>query len=220
MTIVSSSTTTTTQSAASASQTGLDANYDLFLSILTTQIQNQDPLDPMDSAEYTSQLVEYSAVEQSIKTNENLEDMMALLETNQNMGYLNFLGAEVTADASSAILAGGETSWQYEVAEDAAGKFEIRNSSGTVVYSGDIELPSGSGTIPWDGTTDSGATAANGTYTIHFDLLDSAGRQEPVKTVVQGVVDGLDMSSGEAILSVDGREIPVSKVQSVSTASS
>ncbi|WP_209000805.1 flagellar hook capping FlgD N-terminal domain-containing protein [Labrenzia sp. DG1229] len=69
MTTVSSSTTAAAQSSSTASQSGLMANYELFLSILTTQIQNQDPLDPMDSAEYTNQLVQYSNVEQSIQQN-------------------------------------------------------------------------------------------------------------------------------------------------------
>ncbi|MDN3720360.1 flagellar hook capping FlgD N-terminal domain-containing protein [Roseibium salinum] len=73
MTTVSPATSTTAQSESAASQSGLMANYDLFLSILTTQIQNQDPLDPMDSAEFTTQLVQYSSVEQAIQQNKNLE---------------------------------------------------------------------------------------------------------------------------------------------------
>jgi flagellar basal-body rod modification protein FlgD len=67
------------QSSTQASEAGLSANYELFLSMLTTQIQNQDPLDPLDSAEYTNQLVQYSNVEQSIQTNKNLEEMISLL---------------------------------------------------------------------------------------------------------------------------------------------
>ncbi|WP_298962794.1 flagellar hook capping FlgD N-terminal domain-containing protein [uncultured Roseibium sp.] len=219
MTVISSSTSTTAESASTSSQNGLMANYELFLSILTTQIQNQDPLDPIDSAEYTSQLVQYSNVEQSIQQNKNLESIIASLESNQSMSYVSYIGNEITADASSTLLSGSAASWGYELQEDASGSFEIRNSSGDLVYSGEVELKAGSGTFNWAGQTDTGGDAADGVYSISFDLRDANSRPEKVTTAVSGIVDSVDWSSGSAVLSVDGRSVPVSSVLSVSSPS-
>ncbi|QFT30714.1 flagellar hook capping FlgD N-terminal domain-containing protein [Roseibium porphyridii] len=216
MTVISSATSTAAESASTTSQNGLMANYELFLSILTTQIQNQDPLDPMDSAEYTNQLVQYSNVEQSIQQNKNLESIIASLESNQSMSYVSYIGNEITADASSTLLSGSAASWGYELQEDASGSFEIRNSSGDLVYSGEVELKAGSGTFNWAGQTDAGTDAADGVYSISFDLRDANSRPEKVTTAVSGIVDSVDWSSGSAVLSVDGRSVPVSSVLSVS----
>ncbi|CTQ51994.1 Basal-body rod modification protein FlgD [Roseibium album] len=219
MTTVSSSTAASAQSNSATSQSGLMANYELFLSILTTQIQNQDPLDPMDSAEYTNQLVQYSNVEQSIQQNKSLESIIATLESNQSMSYVSYIGNEVTADASTTTLSGSQASWAYDINEDATGTFEIRNSSGAVVYSGDADLSAGSGTFNWNGQTDNGGQAVDGLYTIAFDVKDASSRPETVTTSVKGIVDSVDWSSGEAILKVGGSEIPVSSVTSVSSPS-
>ncbi len=216
MSTISSATSTTSQSKSATSQNGLMANYELFLSILTTQIQNQDPLDPMDSSEYTSQLVQYSNVEQSIQQNKNLEEIIASLQSSQSMAYVSYIGNEVTADASSTLLSGGQASWNYEIKEAASGTYEVRNSSGDVVYTGEAELKAGSGTISWGGQTDKGGQAADGVYSISFNMKDAGSRVEKVTTATKGIVDSVDWSSGEAVLSVDGQKIPVSAVISVS----
>ena len=218
MTTVSSSTGTTTTSSATG-QTGLMANYDLFLSILTTQIQNQDPLDPMDSAQYTSQLVQYSNVEQSIQQNRNLESILASLASSQSLSFVSYIGNEVTADASTTTLSGGQATWNYDVADAASGTVEIRDSSGTVVYSGDVELEAGSGTFDWNGLTNSGSEAPGGLYTISFDVKDANSRSETVRTELTGIVESVDMSKPEAILKVGNQEIPVSSVIAVSSPS-
>ncbi|MHA7776955.1 flagellar hook assembly protein FlgD [Roseibium sp. M-1] len=215
MTTVSSTSGTSTQTSSSTGSAGLIADYNLFLRILTTQIQNQDPLDPLDSAEYTNQLVQYSNVEQSIKQNQNLEAIIATLQSSTSMNYVSYIGNEVTADASTTTLSGSKASWSYEVAEDATGTFEIRNSSGAVVYSGDVELDKGDGTFNWNGQTDSGQQAVNGLYTISFNVKDASSRPETVKTTVSGIVDSVDWSSGEAVLKVGSQEFPVSSVVSV-----
>jgi flagellar basal-body rod modification protein FlgD len=216
MTTVSPASSASSPSSASTSQAGLIADYELFLSILTTQIQNQDPLDPLDSAEYTNQLVQYSSVEQAIKQNQNLEEIIASLTSNQSLGYVSYIGNEVTADASTTTLSGSKASWSYSLDEDATGEFEIRNSAGSIVYSGEIELAAGDGTFYWGGETDSGQQAVDGLYTISFNMKDASSRPETVRTTVSGVVDSVDWSSGEAVLKVGSQEFPVSSVVSVS----
>lgn len=214
MTTVSGASNSSTQTSLS-SQQGLMANYELFLNILTAQIQAQDPLDPMDSAQFTSQLVEYSNVEQAIQQNKNLESIISSLSTNMTMGYVSYIGNDVTVDASTTNLSGGSASWKYDLAEDASGTYEIRNSTGDVVYKGEADLKKGEGTLDWNGRSTAGADLPNGLYTISFDMKDAASNKEPVKTQYTGRVDRVDLSGSEVLLSVGGREIPVSSVLSV-----
>lgn len=210
-----SPTTSSTQTASETSQSGLMANYDLFLSILTTQIQNQDPLNPMDSGEYTSQLVQYSSVEQSIQTNKNLEQMIDLLSGNQSAAYVSYLGSEVKAAGGTAMMSDGQVSWAYNVSEDAEGTVEILNENGSVVYTGDIRLNAGGGTYTWDGETSGSGTALPGAYTIKLDVKDSAGNAEPATIEVTGIVDEVDFSEEVPVLWIGNVGIPVSAVKAV-----
>lgn len=217
MTEVGSTTANSSSSALNSSSEALAGNYELFLSLLTTQIQNQDPLDPLDSAEYTNQLVQYSSVEQSIQTNQYLEQMMASLATSQASSYVNYLGSEVTASGDTAMLQNGNAAWSYSVAEDAAGTVEIRNSSGAVVYTGDAQLSAGSGTFQWDGVGDTNTASPDGAYTISFALENGSGSSASVNTEINGIVSKVDLSTGSAFLTVGGVRVPVTSVQSVSS---
>ncbi len=211
--VTSSTTSSSTTSSASSSFLG---DYDLFLSLLTTQITNQDPLDPMDTSEYTNQLVQYTAVEQSLQTNEYLAELLDAISAQQASNYVSYLGSYVTAEGDTTMLSDGSASWSYEVSEAASGTVSIYNSAGSLIYEGDVELSAGNGTYTWDGTTSTGATAAEGAYTISFDVEDSRGNSETVTTTVTGLVDKVDMSSDTTYLQVGDVKIPVSAVTSVS----
>lgn len=216
MTTVTSSTASGGTSASSVSQSGLMANYELFLSILTTQIQNQDPLDPMDSSEYTTQLVQYSNVEQSIQQNKNLENIIATLESSHMMNYVNYIGNEVTIDGSRATLSGGVASWDYETPKAGQGTVYIYASDGTVVFEDEIDLAAGSNTYNWDGQMENGIKAESGTYSIAFDLKDSNDKPVAVSTASKGIVEGVDWSTGKMFLKVGSEMVPVSQILSVS----
>lgn len=215
---VGSTTTTGGSPTPTASSQSLIGNYELFLTLLTTQIQNQDPLDPLDSAEYTNQLVQYSSVEQSIQTNQFLESMMASLATSQASSYVNYLGSEVTASGDTSMLQGGSASWSYSIAEDATGAVEIKNASGAVIYSGDVELSAGSDTFEWDGVGNGNTASPDGAYTISFDVKNSADSSESVNTEISGIVSKVDLSTGSAFLTVGGVSVPVTAVKSVRSA--
>jgi flagellar basal-body rod modification protein FlgD len=217
MTEVAATSSNSTSSASSAASQTLLGSYDLFLTLLTTQIQNQDPLDPLDSAEYTNQLVQYSSVEQSIQTNAHLEQMVAQMTANQATGYVSYLGTQVTANGDTTMLADGSANWSYSLDEDASGTVEIRNANGAVVFSDTVELSGGNGTYQWDGMGDSNTTLPDGAYTIAFDVKDSAGNAEPVETEFTGTVDEVDLSSDTPYLTIGTIRIPVSSVLSVSS---
>lgn len=208
---------TTSSSSANAATTGLMGNYELFLTLLTTQVTNQDPLDPLDSAEYTNQLVQYSAVEQSIQTNSYLEELLASFESSRASAYVSYLGQEVTASGSTTMLRDGDATWQFSLKEAAAGRVEVRNSLGAVVYSEDVSLEKGKGTWSWNGFTSGGGTAADGAYSVSFEVYDAAGNAETVQTEITGTVDEVNMDEASASLKIGDVEIPVTSVTSVRT---
>ncbi|MFD1696288.1 flagellar hook assembly protein FlgD [Roseibium aestuarii] len=210
-----SSTGGASASKSTAATTGLLANYDLFLALLTTQVTNQDPLDPLDSSEYTNQLVQYSAVEQSIQTNAHLEDLLASFESSRASAYVSYLGQEVTASGDTTMLRDDNASWQYSVKEAAAGQVEVRNSLGALVYREEISVEKGKGTWSWNGTTSGGGTATEGAYTVSFELYDAKGNRETVTSQITGVVDEVNMTENSATLKIGDVEVPVTSVQSV-----
>lgn len=204
-----------TTSKSSAATTGLMGNYELFLSLLTTQVQHQDPLEPLDSSEYTNQLVQYSAVEQSIQTNAYLEDMLASFESSRASAYVSYLGEEVTASGATTMLRDGEASWQYSIKEQATGRVEVRNDLGALVYAEELTLEKGSGSWSWNGFTSGGGTAEDGAYTASFEMYDAAGNTERVTTEITGIVDEVNMDETSASLKIGTVEVPVTSVTSV-----
>lgn len=202
----------------SSAKTALDNNYELFLSILTTQIQNQDPLDPMDSSKYTEQLVQYSSVEQQIKTNDQLGGMLQIMAASTASSYVSYLGTSVVASGATTQLQSGEANWTYNAEEGGEALVEIRNSMGAVVYQGKETLSQGKNSYTWDGRTSAGSTAPDGQYSIDLVQVDDKGQPvRQVQTEVKGVVEGVEFTGSGALLTVGGAKIPASAVISVNS---
>lgn len=200
----------------SSSLTALSNNYELFLSILTTQIQNQDPLNPMESSQYTEQLVQYSSVEQQIKTNDQLGDLLSVMAATTASSYVSYLGTNVTAAGSTTSLKDGEAEWTYDTPEAGKARIEVRNNLGAVIFSEDADLSYGRNTYSWDGRTTAGSTAPDGEYTISIARYDANNRPTvPVATEISGTVDGIEFTSSGAVLQIGGVYVSASSVLSV-----
>src|SRR5580692_12392582 len=140
MTTVTTTPTTSTSSTASAATAAstqqIAGNFDTFLQLLTTQLQNQDPLSPLDTNQFTEQLVEFASVEQQINENSNLQTLISLQQTSAATQAMQFLGSSVTVNSSAATLAnatGQAATWNLNSPAPATGSVTITNSSGTVV---------------------------------------------------------------------------------------
>lgn len=209
----------TAQSSSAASQQALLGSYDLFLKILTTQIKNQNPLEPQDPMQFTQQLVQYSNVEQAIKSNQHLESLISMAQAGQASSYVSYLGSQVTASGASTVLSNGEAIWKATVPEAASGIVEIRNSAGAKVYEGKVAFSSGANTFAWDGKAENGVALPDGAYTVSFQVSNAAGAKVTPATQISGKVDRVDLSSGNPFLEIGGVSIPVSSVTSVSKGS-
>lgn len=191
-------------SAKSAASTA-EAAQDKFMTLLVTQMRNQDPLNPMDNAQVTSQLAQLSTVTGIDKVNATLESMMGSFQTNQAVQAAGMIGHGVFAPGNNVTLASGKALFGIELA-DPADKVQvtIRNASGVAVHSMDLgSLESGVHPFTWDGKTDSGATADDGNYTMEITAM--RGGQKSVATALAfGQVASVASGAQGVKLSVTG----------------
>jgi flagellar basal-body rod modification protein FlgD len=187
-----------------------------FLKLLTSQLAHQDPLSPMDSTEFTNQLVQYANVEQNIQTNSNLEKLISVQQSNLTLATAGYIGKTVTATGDQLPLQDGKATfaYSYDSVPDAAAVV-ITNSSGSIVKTITPELSKGSHTVEWDGKDDSGNQLEDGAYMIKVTALDADKKTIDSTTVVTGKVTGVSVYGGNVTLKMGGAQASLSDVQSI-----
>lgn len=212
-----STTSTTTSGAGNSATSKLIQTYDTFLKLLTTQLRVQNPMDPMDAEKFTEQLVQYSSVEQQMKTNDSLNSMLATMVSSTTLSLVNYIGKTISAQSETTQFTGDKARWNMTAAADAKdAEITVRNSAGAVVYSGKADLTKGENTFDWDGKMSGGGTAAKGeNYTISVSAKDKDGNAVAITTRTTGVVEGIDTSGAEPYLFVNGTAVPLSSLLKV-----
>jgi flagellar basal-body rod modification protein FlgD len=196
----------------------LTGNFDTFLQLLTTQLQNQDPLNPMDSNQFTQQLVEFSQVEQQINTNSNLQNLISLTGANAGAAAVSYLGKDVTITNGNAALTNGAAEWNYTLGTDSAStQLSVTNSSGQVVYTGSGSTTAGSNTFDWNGQDNNGNQLPDGTYTLSVAATASDGSAVQSSVSSSGVVSEISFQNGVPVLMIGTMAVPLSQVSSVGT---
>jgi flagellar basal-body rod modification protein FlgD len=212
---------TATGQAIQAAQTqeqsiALAEDFTQFLTLLTTQLQNQDPLDPLDSKEFTDQLVQFSQVEQSINTNTKLDDLVSLQLNNAATNALDYVGLDVSYVSAEVALEQGEsTSIRYSLDGPATvSKINIFDEAGQLVYSGDAERGAGAHTFEWNGRDLVNNELPSGTYVVSIDSLDANEDIVGTTTVVQSRVKGIEQQDGVVFALVGERAVPIGDILS------
>src|SRR5665213_3082325 len=152
--------------------TMIASNFTTFLQLLTTQLQNQNPLDPLDTNQFTQQLVQFAQVEQQMKSNDQLSTLISLDKNAQATTALAYVGATVVVDGSSAKLTDGQATWQFTVAKPSTATVTIKDSAGSNVYSSTFTVNPGQ-KFTWDGKDSTGKQLADGTYTLTATAVDA-----------------------------------------------
>lgn len=207
-------------STASTSSKAIAGNFQQFLTLLTTQLKNQNPLDPMDTNQFTQQLVQFAGVEQQLKTNDRLDSILTNAKASASATASSFIGKNVTADGTKTTLSDGSAAWTLTPARAAAkAVITISDSNGNVVATKSTTLTAGSQSFTWDGRGSSGLTQADGTYAIKVDALDATGARVAVDTSVTGTVTSVDLSGSEPVLAVGAAKLLLSTVKNLAAAS-
>jgi len=210
------SSSSTTPSNATDAQT-IAGNFDTFLQLLTTELQNQNPLDPLDTNQFTQQLVQFSGVEQQLKTNDYLSSLVTANANTVNSNAVGYIGKTVSADGVRSELVNIQAQWNFNIADAATVNVDIKDANGSVVYSEQGKMQGGSGTFTWDGKDSSGNAEPAGTYSIQMTAVDASGKNIAVSTQTTGVVTGVDFTGSEPVLLIGGARVNLSGVTSVST---
>jgi len=215
MTVSGVSSTNAGQSALAGQASSIAGNFETFLSLLTTQLQNQDPLDPLDTNQFTQQLVEFSGVEQQLNTNSYLQTLVQATQNSQNNAAVSYIGKQITSSGKESDLANGQATWSFNAPEAANVTVTISDAKGNQVYSESGQIAAGAGQFNWDGMGSDGSTQPAGTYTIAMTATDANGKSVAIDTETTGVVTGVDLSGAEPNLMVGSKTIKMSDVTSV-----
>lgn len=197
-----SSTQTSTQNATSR----LSADYQSFLKLLTAQLSNQDPLAPMDSSTFVTQLAQLSQVEQAITTNNNLETISSQLANSALLYDMQLIGRTVTVPGNTVALENGAGGFDYQLSTSAQSmKAEILADDGKVIRQFE-SLPTGAAEmhhVTWDGLDRLGLPVPDGTFTVKLTALDSAGNTIGVTGYSTATVQRLSLETGLSTLHLD-----------------
>jgi flagellar basal-body rod modification protein FlgD len=222
---VTSATTSSTANSGSGTSAGssltgvgsqsIAGNFQTFLTLLTTQLQNQDPTNPLDTNQFTQQLVEFAQVEQQLKSNSQLATLVSLQQTAQSTQALNFVGDTVTVAGNTAQLTNGTTQWTFNSPQPASATVNISNSTGQLVYSGNVTLQTGTNTFNWNGQGSNGTQWPDGTYTAAITAQAASGAAVAVTSQVSGVVSSVNLTANPPLLSINGQNFTINQVTGV-----
>lgn len=194
----------------------LSGNFSTFLTLLTTQLKNQDPTSPMDSNQFTQQLVMYSQVEQQIGTNDNLKTLIAQGTSNAANMATGYLGKRVSVTNGSASLSGGSATWTYGLAGNTANTLlSVTNANGKVVYTTAGSNTAGNNTLTWDGKDNNGNQLPDGAYTLKVTAADAAGNEVSSTVASAGTVGQIDMTVSPPKLVIGNMEVNLSDIAAV-----
>ena len=208
-----------------ATTQGLDSltsNFNTFLNLLTTQLQNQDPTNPVDSNQFTQQLVQMTGVEQQLNANDLLKQVVANT-SNGISTAVTLIGKTVKATSDTANITNGQAQWSYNIPADATDlKVEVLDASGNVLHAEaqPTNMTAGDHAFTWNGKDLAGTHQLpnGGTYTLKVTATDATGTALATTNYVQGVVTGVTQANGTTSITVNGGPVDWSKVVSVADA--
>jgi flagellar basal-body rod modification protein FlgD len=219
MSAITSTPLTAAQSAAAASSSSNDqmiaSNFTTFLQLLTTQLQNQNPLDPLDTNQFTQQLVQFAQVEQQMKSNDQLSSLVSMEKSAQQTTALAYVGATVVVDGATANLNEGMGTWSFNASKPGTATVTIKDSTGQTAYSGTMAVNAGPQNFTWDGKGKDGTQWPDGNYTLSVTALDANKQTVAISTEVQAVVQSVDLTQDPPLLSMNGQNFTLDKIKRI-----
>jgi flagellar basal-body rod modification protein FlgD len=207
---------TASSATAAASKATFGNNFDTFLKLLTSQLQNQNPLSPMDTTQFTQQLVQFSSVEQAIRQNSNLETLISMQRNSQSANAVNYIGKTVSMTGDIVGLVNGEGRITYNLPETAGRvTINIYDNSGKLLARTEGDTGQGAHAVKWNGRSDTGAQLPDGDYKVEIAAQSTTGGSIPVDKRVSGEVTSVDYTGGTVMLTVNGTKLPISQLSSV-----
>lgn len=187
-----------------------------FMTLLVAQIQNQDPMSPMDNSEFTSQITQFTMLEEMENLNTKMDENIMVGQSINNTSMLALVGHEVTVAGNETTVTGGQAS-ESVITTEAPGTatIEVLDENGNVVATYPKNISTGMSDVTWDGLLDDGTVAPDGDYTLNITVQNGEA-EIPFTTLMTGAVEGLRYENGVAVVTVGGSEFYVSEIYKVS----
>jgi len=205
-----------TAAASSTSKTTM--GKDAFLTLLITQLQHQDPLNPADSTEFTAQLAQFSSLEQLNNVNENLSALKLYQASINNAQAVSFIGKDIVATGNSVEARSGQpVACEFDLAKPAQ-KVVVSVYDATGAFVKDVVatgLTAGRQTVSWDGRDRSGNTVADGAYTFEVQAEGAGKEAVAATTYTRGTVAGVSFQDGVTYLAVGRRRVAIGDIVQV-----
>ena len=208
-------------SASTASSTGpnalssLTGNFNNFLKLLMTQLQNQDPTTPMDTSQFTTQLVQFASVEQQINTNTSLTQLIQLTQAGEVLQSSAMVGHKVAVTSNQMPLQNGTGEVQFTAPAAGPVAIAIYNGSGTQIADATVQATAGTNSWTWNGQDGSGNQRPDGTYQVAVMGLNSAGTPSALPFTVIGTATGVQQQNNTLQLQLGSDTVAFSAVQSI-----
>jgi flagellar basal-body rod modification protein FlgD len=205
----------TTNQTGSAALNSLSSNFGDFLQLLMTQLQNQDPTSPLDTNQFTSELVQFSQVEQQINTNSSLTQLIQLTQAGEVMQGSSMAGKQVMLSSTQVPLQNGTGIVQFTAPAAEPVAITISSTSGTTIYNGTLNASQGVNTWTWNGTDNSGNSLPDGAYNVAVVGTNTDGSTSPLTFSVVGTATGVQSQSNGIELDVGALTVPFSAIRAV-----
>ena len=215
---VSSTDPTVTSNQSNQTLPNQTVTQDDFLKLLISQLQNQDPLQPMDNQQFAVQLATFNSLSQLIDIDNKLGSLQTAQGTNNQFNAASLIGKEVVTSGNTVNLqSGGATPVNYQLAGNATKVVvSIQDSGGGIVRQLDAgQQNAGTRTITWDGKDSSGNALPSGAYTFAINASDINGNAVSASGQVQGIVTGVTLTGSDPVLELGTLQVPFSSVTSV-----
>lgn len=209
-------TTSTASQTSNTALNSLSSNFSDFLSLLMTQLQNQDPTSPLDTNQFTSELVEFCGVEQQINTNSSLTQLIQATQGTEVMQASAMTGKQVTVSSDHVPLQNGKGTIQFTSPASEPVDISIYNDSGSKLSDVTMMAQKGTNTWTWNGTNSSGNSLPDGSYKVAVTGANTDGTTSALTFSVVGTATGVQNTSSGVQLQMGALSVDFSKVQSVS----
>jgi flagellar basal-body rod modification protein FlgD len=215
---LNASTTTKAKTDAEASSIQLSSDINFFLKMLTTQLKNQDPTQPLDTNQFTQQIAQYSGVQQQVTTNANLEKLLEASNRSSLTTAVGYIGKEVESEGNTGQVIGGQGAFSYMLPKAAkSAQITIKDSSGSVVFSGRGDIKAGRNLVVWDAVNSrDGVKEPDGIYTLSVEAVDISGKPIVAETRAVAIVSGVETDAkGNTMLNAGGAQVDYTKVLAI-----
>ncbi|MCW8859269.1 MAG: flagellar hook assembly protein FlgD [Deltaproteobacteria bacterium] len=202
------------------SSSGVSMGKEDFLLLLVAQLQNQDPMNPADATEFTSQLAEFSSLEQLENANKSLEGLAAMSSEMERMSALGLIGQDVVAQTDQFHFSGDplQLGYRLETPADDVKLYVLSQTGSTLATVSAQETDPGQYFINWDGLSDLGMPLEPGDYSLVIRAVDEDDRLIQTESLIKGRVEAVDMSGIAAQLETNSGIFSMNKIEKVGAA--